>query len=434
MTQETKGIPLQIKRNTLYLALVQALVATGFQLVPSLGSLIMLRFTDVLAVIGATLSMGKITGPLMSYPAGILADRRGRKSVLILGVGLCGAGSLLIFYSVASNSLTVFVAGLVINGLGLGALRQTTVAAIDMYPRHLKAEGMGYVMTGTSLGSIGSPILVWVTSNYAASNGLDELALPWLIVPFLMVLSGVLIYSIKPDPLEIARNIGDYYPDEVVSKGKQVVKKKIVSMSKQVVENSSVKIGQLLRRIPVRISLVNNALSFAVMSMVMSLSALILRQNNYSVTLISICIGLHVFGMFGFSSVFGRLADRMGRKKLMYVGSIVMGISGFLTPFTSEYLIVTTGLFFVGLGWSMNNVATIAMLGDSTPPTSMGQMMGVNQLIGGAGSLIVPALGGYLAQNFGFPSVGVASFVIAIPIILLASRLRETSPGVYDHP
>ncbi len=95
MTQETKGIPPQIKRNTLYLALIQALVATGFQLVPSLGSLIMLRFTDVLALIGATLSMGKITGPLMSYPAGILADRRGRKSVLLLGVGLCGAGSLL---------------------------------------------------------------------------------------------------------------------------------------------------------------------------------------------------------------------------------------------------------------------------------------------------------------------------------------------------
>lgn len=422
MTEETKGIPPQIKRNTLYLALVQALVATGFQLVPSLGALIMLRFTDVLALIGATLSIGKITGPLMSYPAGILADRRGRKSVLLLGVGLCGAGSLLIFYSVSSNSLTVFVAGLVINGLGLGALRQTTVAAIDMYPRHLKAEGMGYVMTGTSLGSIGSPLLVWVTSNYAASHGLDELALPWLIVPFLMVISGALIYMIRPDPLEIARNIADYYPGEVVSKGKQAV------------ERSSVKIGQLLRRLPVRISLANNALSFAVMSMVMSLSALILRQNNYSVTLISICIGLHVFGMFGFSSVFGRLADRMGRKKLMYVGGVVMGISGFLTPFTSDYMIVTTGLFFVGLGWSMNNVATIAMLGDSTPPTSMGQMMGVNQLIGGAGSLIVPALGGYLAQNFGFPSVGVASFVIAIPIILLASRLRETTPGVYDHP
>ncbi len=421
MTEQKTGIPPHIKRNTLYLALVQALVATGFQLVPSLGSLIMLRFTDVLALIGATLSVGRIAGPLMSYPAGILADRRGRKSVLILGVGLCGFGSLLIYFSVVSISLPVFVAGLVINGLGLGALRQTTVAAIDMYPRRLKAEGMGYVMTGTSLGSIGSPLLVWATSKYASSHGLDELALPWLIIPFLMVLSGILIYMIKPDPLEIARNITDHYPGEAVSKGKQAV------------EQSKVKISELLRSLPVKISLANNALSFAVMSMVMSLSALILRQNGYSVTLISICIGLHVFGMFGFSSVFGRLADRMGRKKMMYVGSAILAVSGFLTPLTSEYVVVTAGLFFVGLGWSINNVATTAMLGDSTPPTSMGQMMGVSQLIGGAGSLIVPVLGGYLAQNFGFPAVGIACVIIAVPITLLASRLRETSPGVYDH-
>ena len=422
MTEETKGIPPQIKRNTLYLALTQALVATSFQLVPTLGALIMLRFTDMLALIGATLSMGRITGPIMSYPAGILADRRGRKSVLFLGMGLFATGSLLIYYSVISNNLIVFMAGLVINGLGLGALRQTTVAAIDMYPRRLKAEGMGYVMTGTSLGSIGSPLLVWATSNYAASHGLDELAIPWLVPPFLIALSGILVYMIKPDPLEIARNISDYYPGEVISKGKQAVRE------------SSVKVSELLRRLPITISLANNALSFAVMSMVMSLSAIILRQNNYSVTLISVCIGLHVFGMFGFSSVFGRLADRMGRKKMMYIGSVVLGISGFLTPFTSEYWIVTTGLFFVGLGWSINNVATTAMLGDSTPPTSMGQMMGVNQLIGGAGSLIVPTLGGYLAQNFGFPAIGVASIIIAAPILVLASRLREISPGIYDHP
>jgi MFS family permease len=422
MIEETKGIPLQIKRNTLYLTLTRALVSTGSQLVPSLGAIIMLRFTDVLALIGATLSMGKITGLIMSYPAGILADRKGRKSVLFLGMGLSGTGSLLIFYSVASNSIIVFMIGLFINGLGEGALRQTTVAAIDMYPRRLKAEGMGYVMTGTSLGSIGSPLLVWATSNYAVSHGLDELAIPWLVFPFLIVLSGILVFMINPDPLEIARNITDYYPGEALGKGKKVV------------NVSSVKVVELLKKLPVTVSLVNSALGFAVMGMVMSFSAVILRQSNYSVTLISVCIGLHIFGMFGFSSVFGRMADRMGRKKMMYIGSIVMGISGFLAPFTSEYWIVTVGLFFVGLGWSANNVATTVMIGDSTPPTSMGQMMGVNQLIGAAGSLIAPALGGFLAQNFGFKAVGVASFVISIPILVLASRLRETSPGIYDHP
>lgn len=419
LEEEKTGIPIQIKRNTIYLAITQALIATGFQLVPSLGGLIMLRFTEVLALIAMTLSIGRITGPLMSYPAGYLADKRGRKAVLFFGMGLCATGSLLIYYSITASTLIGFISGLVIYGLGLGALGQITVAALDMYPRRLKAEGMGYVMTGTSLGSIGSPLLVWAASNYAASHGLDELAIPWLVPPMLMVVTAALVYMIKPDPLDIARNISEHYPNE------PVVKKKLVG--------EEIEVGGLIKMFPVQIALVNNALGFAVMLMVMSLSSLIMRQNGYSITMISASIGLHVFGMFGFSSVFGRMADRMGRKKMMYIGSIVLGISGLLTPLTSEYWIITIGLFFVGLGWSANNVATVAMLGDSTPPTTMGKMMGVNQLIGGASSLFLPALGGYLAQNYGFPSVGVASMILSIPILLLAIRLREPSPGTYDH-
>ena len=87
-------IPPQIKRNTLLLALMQALIATGFQLIPSLGGLIMLRFTDALALVGLTLSIGGITSPLMAYPAGRLADSRGRKPVLYLGFLLGGVGSI----------------------------------------------------------------------------------------------------------------------------------------------------------------------------------------------------------------------------------------------------------------------------------------------------------------------------------------------------
>jgi MFS family permease len=420
MIEDKTAIPQQIRRNTIYLALTQALIATGFQLVPSLGGLIMLRFTSTLALITMTLSTIRITGPLMSYPAGYLADRKGRKAVLFLGMGLCGVGSLLIYSSIIASSLIEFIAGLVLIGLGLGALGQIIVAALDMYPKRLKAEGMGYVMTGTSLGSVGSPLLVWAASIVAATYSLDELAIPWLAPPVLMVVTALMVSRIKPDPLEIAQNIADYYSIEPVTLKKQA--------------SEAVKVSSLLKTVPVQVALVNNALGLAVMLMVMSLSSLILRQNGYSITLISACIGLHVFGMFGFSSVFGRMADRVGRKKMMYIGSIVLGISGLLSPLTADYWIITFGLFFVGLGWSANNVATTAMLGDSTPPTSMGRMMGVNQLIGGASSLFLPAIGGYLAQNYGFPSVGVASMLLSVPILLLAFRLKELTPGNYNHP
>lgn len=412
-------IPPQIKRNTLLLALMQALIATGFQLIPSLGGLIMLRFTDALALVGLTLSIGRITAPLMAYPAGRLADSRGRKPVLFLGLLLGGVGSIIIFYSVAVSSLGVFLGGLVVYGLGLGALSQITVAAIDMYPPAQRGEGVSYVLSGNALGSLGSPMLVWATTSYATTHGLDALGVPWLVPPVLMALCGVMVYFIRPDPLEIAKDKGRFYPG-------LEVKKKAAS------EGPKVSISSLMRKPSVIGAIINGTLALGVMMLMMVLATVILRQNDYSLTMISVAIAIHVIGMFGFSAIFGRLADQRGRKLLFYIGSIVLAFSGLVTLLTSDYWAITGGLFLVGVGWSAVNVGSTAMMGDSVPPTSMGQIMGINQLVGGALAIFIPTIGGTIAQSYGFPAVGVASLVLSAPILFVAFRLNERSPGVFD--
>ena len=412
-------IPPQIKRNTLLLALMQALIATGLQLIPSLGGLIMLRFTDALALVALTLSIRGIASPLMAYPAGRLADSRGRKPVLYLGLILGAVGSLTIFYSVAVSSLWIFLGGLVLYGLGLGALSQITVAAIDMYPPAQRGEGVSYVLSGSALGSLGSPMLVWATTSYATTHGLDTLGVPWLVPPVLLALCGVMVYFIRPDPLEIARDKGRFYPG-------LEVKKKAAS------GDPKVSISALLRKPSVIGAIINGTLALGVMMMMMALASVILRQNGYSLTMISVAIAIHVLGMFGFSTIFGRLADQRGRKLLFYIGSIVLVFSGLVTLLTSDYWAITGGLFLVGVGWSAVNVGSTAMMGDSVPPTSMGQIMGINQLVGGALALFIPTIGGTIAQNYGFPAVGIASLVLSAPILFVAFRLREISPGVYE--
>jgi MFS family permease len=338
---------------------MQALIATGFQLIPSLGALIMLRFTDALALVGLTLSIGRITAPLMAYPAGRLADSRGRKPVLYLGLLLGAVGSITIFYSVAVSSLGIFLGGLVVYGLGLGALSQITVAAIDMYPPAQRGEGVSYVLSGNALGSLGSPMLVWATTSYATSHGLDALGVPWLVPPVLLALCGVMVYFIRPDPLEIARDKGQFYP------GLEIKKKAASGEPK-------VSISGLVRKPSVIGAIINGTLALGVMMMMMALATVILRQNDYSLTMISVAIAIHVIGMFGFSAIFGRLADQRGRKLLFYIGSIVLAFSGLVTLLTSDYWAITGGLFLVGVGWSAVNVGSTTMMGDSVPPTSMG--------------------------------------------------------------
>ncbi len=117
---------------------------------------------------------------------------------------------------------------------------------------------------------------------------------------------------------------------------------------------------------------------------------------------------------------------------MFIIGSIILAFSGLATPLTSDYWAITGGLFLVGLGWSAVNVGSTAMMGDSVPPTSMGQIMGIYQLVGGALGLFIPTLGGILAEDFGFPAVGIASLVLSIPILLVAFKLSESTPGVYE--
>lgn len=80
------------------------------------------------------------------------------------------------------------------------------------------------------------------------------------------------------------------------------------------------------------------------------------------------------------------------------------------------------------------NVGVTALMGDNTPPFLMGRIIGFNQLVGGVSSLLIPVLGGIIAQRYEFPAIGVASLALLAPVPLLSFRLRESSPGIYDHP
>jgi MFS family permease len=234
-----------------------------------------------------------------------------------------------------------------------------------------------------------------------------------------MALSGVMAYFIRPDPLKIAKDKEQFYP------GLEIKKRETSGEGKM-------RVSALLRKFPVFSAIINGALALGVMIMIMALSSVILKQNEYSLTMISFAIALHVIGMFGFSTIFGRLADRRGRKLLFYIGSVVLAFSGLVTPLTSKYWAITGGLFLVGVGWSAVNVGSTTMMGDNVPPTSMGQIMGISQLVGGFLTLFIPTLGGIIAQSFGFPAVGVTSLVLSIPILLIAFKIHESSPGVYD--
>jgi MFS family permease len=207
-------IPPAVKRNTLLLAVTQAFVGVGNQMVPTLGVLM------VLQLLGSPVLAGIATGilggcrVLVAYPIGALTDRHGRRVGLVLGLLLSLVGALALGWSMAGASFSVFLLGLVLFGLGVGAGQQLRVAAAEMYPPSRRAEGVGYVLMGSLVGAFGGPLLITLAEALSPRLRFDPLALSWWLLPIVLLPSLGLVRLIHPDPKEIAANLPVYYPDD----------------------------------------------------------------------------------------------------------------------------------------------------------------------------------------------------------------------------
>src|SRR3972149_6889977 len=112
---ETAGpalqIPSVVKRNTLLFALSQAFVGTGFQMVPTLGAIMVVELLGSAALAGLGVSLIGISRFLVAYPFGWLTDAVGRKRGVIIALGVALIGSLLIGLSMFQRSFPLLVVG-----------------------------------------------------------------------------------------------------------------------------------------------------------------------------------------------------------------------------------------------------------------------------------------------------------------------------------
>ena len=134
-----------------------------------------------------------------------------------------------------------------------------------------------------------------------------------------------------------------------------------------------------------------------------------------------------LFGLMIGALLFGPLADRIGRKKIIVFSTLVFGIGTLATAFVQDVntLLAIRFLTGLGLGGAMPN--TIAMTSEFSPHRRRATMV----MIMFCGFSLGAALGGLLAAalipNFGWRSVFVVGGVVPLLLVpILALRLPES--------
>jgi MFS family permease len=286
-----------------------------------------------------------------------------------------------------------------------------------MFLPHMRAQALGYIATGSLVGLVISPLVVYGAEHFAPRVGMDPLSLPWFFLPLLILLGMALVGFIHPDPKEIGKNLSHYYEGYVPPPRPPAE------------DTSTFRAGTLLRQRPIRLAIVANCAAQGNMSIVMVLTSLVLAHHGHGIGAIAASHTFHTAGMFAFTIPLGKLADRIGYGKVMYPGVAVALIGAVLITFTDFYLSITLGTFLVGLGWAAANVAATALIANRTETVQRGRAIGINDSFAGGMSVAAALATGPLIEWHGLPAAGIAAVVIAAVPLAMALWPKKEAIG-----
>lgn len=406
-------IPPLIKRNTILFALAQSFSGAGMQFAYGLGPLMVLALTGSSALAGLSVGLIGLSRFLASYPVGKITDTYGRKPGIFFGLTLALIGGLICGSSMHFASIWVFIIGMTIFGMGMSGVQQLRVAATDMYPHFHRAQALGYLALGSLVGLIFSPIIIGGSEKFAKANGYEPLSVPWFVLPLLIVIGMGIVFFVRPDPKEIGMNLSRYYPGYTPPPRAKPGK------------DEDFRAWSLMRNVPTRMAIISNCSAQGNMSIVMVLTSLVLAHHGSSLGAIAFSHMFHSAGMFAFTIPLGKLADRLGREKVMYPGVAVALVGASLVAFTEgAYWLVTLGTFLVGLGWAAANVAATAMIADHVETGERGRAIGVNESFAGAINVLMALVTGPILEWSGLPMTGLIAVLVALPPLVMWAGMQ----------
>ena len=349
--------------------------------------------------LGSLLSVGNTIGALIAVPSGWLIDRYSLKKVFL-------AGTLLLLLSALCYALApdwrLLYAGIVLlyMGVRITCTSCTVIGARELINEE-RATARGLCRTLSAMITVSTPLLAaWLVMLSGGINVGGIRPLYYIQIATFGIIMAFLILFLR-DP------------------AKQTKTERRLRFSD---------FSEIFRGRPVLIRVMAMlALMDIPWSMVQPYMPLFAHQfkDAEEIQLGGMAVAISIASLI-FALLLGRMADRYGRKKLLFLIAPVSYLSSFL-------LIRATGpmmLYLAGLCFGFNSIATAlaaAMASEIVPKEQMGRWIGLIGLIRGLVSIPAPLIGGLIWEHFGPQDVFVFAVLLdaAVRLPLLAS-IRET--------
>jgi MFS family permease len=392
------------RKITAILFTQQSLASAGFIAAATLNSIVGKELSQHADWAGVPSAVYLLAGAFAAFMWGYVFDAIGRRGGLTTGLGIGVIGSGIAFYAIAIHSFPVFLGGMVLMGVANAAVQLGRFAAAEVNRPEHRGRAISNVVIGGTVGSVVGPFVAGPAGKLIGVWGIDELAGAYLVSLALFAVAAVVVFiGLRPDPREIGKQVAEKYPDTIV-------RSRVVRSMRQIFSQPAA-----------LVALVSMVLGQMVMVLVMVITSLHMRDHNHMLGDISIVISAHTVGMYAFSIISGRLADRWGRGQVIIVGSVTLVIACIAATFSPDVLPLGVALFLLGLGWNFCFVGGSTLLADQLSPDERARTQGFNDLLVGLASAVGSLGSGFIFAALGYNTMAWISAAFAFIPLLLAS-------------
>lgn len=334
--------------------------------------------------VGLLITVFTLPGVVLTPLLGVLADRYGRKQILIPSLLLFGVAGTLCFFTRHFHLLLTFR---LLQGVGAAALGSINVTLIgDFFEGHDRATAMGYNSSVLSIGTASYPAIGGVL---ATIGWYFPFLLPSLAVP----ISLFALHSLKsPKPVN-NQNLKVY-----LAKAWEGIKdKRVIGIFIAGISTFIILYGVYLTFFPFLLDSGFSTPPF-VIGLFMSVTSL-----TTAVT----------------SSQLGRLSSKYSQKKLLKVAFIIYVFSLILVPVMPSLWLLVIPLILFGIAQGLNIPSLMTMLANLAPVENRAGFMSLNGMVLRLGQTLGPVIMGFIFGLSGIAGVYYAGAFLAFLMFLL---------------
>ncbi|MVO86955.1 MFS transporter [Streptomyces sp. p1417] len=345
---------------------------------------------------------------LLSVPLAALMTARGRRPGLVLAYVIGAVGAAVVVAAAAVGSFPLLLVGMAGFGAASAANLQARFAAADLAEPDGRARAISNVVWATTIGAVLGPNIAAPAGRSVHGLGIPEASGPFVWAAGVFLISALVVaVLLRPDPLLTARALE---PAAERTAGGSSLRDGIAAVAAS---------GRA------RLALVTVTIAHTAMVSIMSMTPVDLGHHGAGIDLIGLVISGHIAGMYAFSPVMGRLADRVGRLAVIGLSVGLLGCAALLAGTAgSNHGQTAAGLFLLGLGWSAGLVAGSALLTDSVPQAARAAAQGLSDLTMNAAAGVGGAVAGLVVAraSYGWLNLGAALLLLPLAGLALLGR------------